>query len=132
MSGTSDRRLDETLRQIDELFAQSRSIASAGRGAFFGADFILRNAAIGVIVRLGEAAKSLPQEYVAVHVGVDYRGLVRMRDAVAHRYDTVDWNLVWETIESLHPHDAAAHGARAGRGADSIDVVPEDTGPRGA
>lgn len=104
--------LDATLQQIDEFFAQSAAIVARGRDAFFAEDFVLRNAAVGLIIRLGEAAKNLPSGYIAEHPEVHYRGLIRMRDAVAHRYDTTDWNLVWEAISTLHPRDAEAHTRR--------------------
>lgn len=29
-----------------------------------------------------------------------------------HRYDTTDWNLVWQAISRLHPVGAAAHTRR--------------------
>lgn len=108
----NDGELELTLAQMDDLFAQSSAIAKAGRDAFFADDFVLRNAAVGVIVRLGEAAKNLPNSYVLAHPEVRYRSLARMRDAVAHRYDTVDWELVWQAISSLHAGDADRHAAR--------------------
>lgn len=107
--------LDAILRQIDDLFDQSEAIVRRGEREFFADDFVLRNAAAGIVIRLGEAAKTLPREYVEAHPEVRYRQLIAMRDVVAHAYDSTDWHLVWAALAERHPEDARTHRSRSPR-----------------
>jgi uncharacterized protein with HEPN domain len=48
---------------------------------------------------IGEAVKSLPQEWKDTHPIAPWRQMARMRDLPIQRYFSVDLHLVWQTIE---------------------------------
>jgi uncharacterized protein with HEPN domain len=56
-------------------------------------DAILRNIQV-----LGDAAKSIPQEFKSLHQEVDWKGVSGLRDIITHQYFRVDWSLIWTAI----------------------------------
>ncbi|HKW21455.1 MAG TPA: DUF86 domain-containing protein [Ktedonobacterales bacterium] len=48
---------------------------------------------------IGEAVKSLPQDWKDANPVAPWREMARMRDIVIHRYFSVDLPLVWQTIQ---------------------------------
>ena len=60
------------------------------------------------IVEAGEAIKGLPPELRDRHRGIDWRGLARLRDVVAHRYPKLDLTLLWPVLNEEFPALLAA------------------------
>ncbi|HPX73881.1 MAG TPA: DUF86 domain-containing protein [Methanoregulaceae archaeon] len=56
-------------------------------------DAILRNIQV-----LGDAAKSIPQEFKSLHQELDWKGVSGLRDIITHQYFRVDWSLIWTAI----------------------------------
>ena len=52
---------------------------------------------------IGEAAKKLPDEFKKKYDQVDWKPIMRMRDKLIHHYFGVDYELVWDTVESDIP-----------------------------
>ena len=52
---------------------------------------------------IGEAVKRLPPELTAKYPAVDWRGIAGMRDRVSHGYDTIDYGLLWQSVETRVP-----------------------------
>jgi len=61
-------------------------------------DAILRNLQV-----IGDATKNLPGEMIAGNPTIDWSGIAGMRDIITHRYFSVDWNLVWISIQEELP-----------------------------
>lgn len=95
--------------RMDELFDQIEVIAEEGAERFFAADYLLGNAAIGALIQLGELAKKLPRDFVDAHPETNYRGMAQLRDKLAHLHEHVDWGIVWNSVNSTVPRDAALH-----------------------
>ena len=55
------------------------------------------------IVEVGEAIKALPQELCGRHPEINWRGLVRLRDVVVHRYPKLDLTLLWPVLTNEFP-----------------------------
>ncbi len=50
------------------------------------------------ILVIGEAtAQRLSQQFIAAHPEIPWRQMKRMRDVLAHHYDTIDLDIIWET-----------------------------------
>lgn len=64
------------------------------------ADWQKRAAFERVMEVLGEAVKRLPRELTASYPAVDWRGIAGMRDRVSHGYDAIDYDLLWQAVET--------------------------------
>jgi uncharacterized protein with HEPN domain len=85
-------------------------------------DRIAYRAIKNAIVEVGEAIKALPQELRDRRTEVDWRGLVRLRDVVVHRYPKLDQVLLWPVLANEFPdllrvaHEELERWAAGGRG----------------
>jgi uncharacterized protein with HEPN domain len=52
---------------------------------------------------LGEAVKRLLPDLTARYPAVDWRGIAGMRDRLSHGYDTIDYGLLWQAVETRVP-----------------------------
>ena len=64
---------------------------------------LLRNASERVLINVATVAERLPESYKAGYPSVDWRGLQRMRNLVAHHYDKVESAAVWLALERRIP-----------------------------
>ena len=55
------------------------------------------------IVVLGEAARRLSEQLRSAHQEVPWRDIIGMRSVVAHGYDQIDDNELWQVIEEDLP-----------------------------
>jgi uncharacterized protein with HEPN domain len=55
------------------------------------------------IVIIGEATKRISMAFRDQHPDVPWREMAGMRDRVAHGYDRVDFDLVWDTVQVKIP-----------------------------
>ncbi len=69
----------------------------------FEADRKTRSAVLYEIVVIGEGAKRLSPEFRARHPGVPWKPISGMRDRVAHSFDEVDFQLIWEVAQVHAP-----------------------------
>ncbi|MGM7646585.1 HepT-like ribonuclease domain-containing protein [Nocardia sp. JW2] len=82
-------------------------IVSGGKSAY-DSDEITRLAAEAVLHRLGESVARLPEEFMAAHPEVAWRGVKATRNLVAHNYDAVDHNILWNLLANRLPREATA------------------------
>lgn len=52
---------------------------------------------------LGEAARRLPEDFRALHAEIDWRSLIGLRNILAHQYDSVREEILWEIITIMLP-----------------------------
>lgn len=55
------------------------------------------------IVVIGEAANRLSTEFRETHSNVPWRDIINMRNVLAHQYDTIDSEVVWDVIQTDIP-----------------------------
>jgi uncharacterized protein with HEPN domain len=55
------------------------------------------------VIVIGEATKRLSQEFRAQHPAIPWKDIAGMRDIIAHQYDRVNLNTLWDVIQTDIP-----------------------------
>ena len=55
------------------------------------------------IAVIGEAIKRLSQEFRQQHPEIPWRDIAGMRDVLIHKYDQVDFDVIWDVVQSKLP-----------------------------
>lgn len=55
------------------------------------------------IAVIGEATKRLSQDFRQQHPEIPWREIAGMRDMLIHKYDQVDFDVIWDVVESKLP-----------------------------
>lgn len=55
------------------------------------------------IAFMGEATKRLSQEFRQQHPEIPWRDIAGMRDVLIHKYDQVDFDLIWDVLQNKLP-----------------------------
>ena len=100
-----DERTEQTLRDLLAFTAMASRLVARGRPAY-DADETLRLAAEAILHKIGEAVTRLPEEFLAAHPEIPWRGMRAARNLVAHRYEQVDYGLIWDGFAKDLPHTA--------------------------
>jgi uncharacterized protein with HEPN domain len=69
----------------------------------FMADETPRRAFVRSLEIIGEAAKKVPEDFRASHPAVEWRAMAGMRDRLIHDYFGVDFELVWDVVQTRVP-----------------------------
>ena len=78
----------------------------------FAADETLRRAFVRSLEIIGEAATKVPEDFRTAHPTVEWRATAGMRDRLIHDYFGVDFELVWDVVQTRIPElrsQLAAH-----------------------
>jgi uncharacterized protein with HEPN domain len=62
-------------------------------------DAVLRNIAI-----LGEAAKNLSAEFKRRYKNIEWKAMAGMRDKLIHDYFGVNWDILWDVVQTKLPN----------------------------
>ena len=92
-------RDDATLLDLVRAARLIRQFAEQVDAVRFEEDLLVQSAILHQLLVLGEAVKRLSQTFQAQHPKVPWRLVARMRDRLIHGYDTVDLQIVWQTVE---------------------------------
>jgi uncharacterized protein with HEPN domain len=66
-------------------------------------DLMRQSAILYQITIMGEATKRLSRDFRAQHTEVPWDDIAGMRDIIAHQYDRLDMNIVWQVIQRNIP-----------------------------
>jgi uncharacterized protein with HEPN domain len=92
-----------TLRQAADHARRAQELCKANSLAEILDDWQKRAAFERVMEVVGEAVKRLPPELTRRYPTVDWRAIAGMRDRVSHGYDAIDYDLLWQAVETLVP-----------------------------
>lgn len=91
------------LADIEEACRLIAQFTGGMSGESFAGNALSFHATVRNLEIIGEAAKMLPEEAKARMPEVDWRGAARFRDVVAHRYFSLDPEVVWNIVETKLP-----------------------------
>lgn len=100
--GDKDRR---TLLDIIAFAELAEDLVSRGKDAY-DADIQLQLAGEAIQHRIGGAVSRLSDEIVEDHTNIRFRTMKKARNLVAHNYDIVNPEIVWNTLALEFPKDA--------------------------
>ena len=95
----SDR---ERFLDILEAIERIEKYAVEGKGAF-EADELIQTWIVHHIVVIGEACRSLPDDFQARYSNVPWADIVGMRNILVHHYFGIDTDAVWSVVENDIP-----------------------------
>ncbi|HEX9022299.1 MAG TPA: DUF86 domain-containing protein [Geobacteraceae bacterium] len=88
------------------ILAEAEYIENAAAGILredFLADETLKRAFVRSLEIIGEAVKQLPDDFRAEYPQVEWRKMAGTRDKLIHDYLGVDYELVWDIVQSKIP-----------------------------
>ncbi len=62
-----------------------------------------RDAIVYRLIIIGEAAKNISVEFRSAHNDINWKELAAIRDILAHKYFSIDYEIVWKIIKELLP-----------------------------
>lgn len=102
----NDGRVQRRLADLAQIGAEAAYLVGKGRAAYLADTMdgaLLRNAGERILIKAATVAEKLSEEFKAQHPEVDWVGLNRMRNLVAHHYDKVNDDLLWEALVGRIP-----------------------------
>lgn len=104
------------LADLERFGAEAAYIVDQGWGPY-SADTLagrtLRNAGERVLIKVATVAEKLPADFTDRFPDVDWVGITRMRNLVAHHYDKVNDELMWRALRVRVPELLHALGRTA-------------------
>jgi uncharacterized protein with HEPN domain len=95
--------VDDALRDILEGASKAQKFVKGMTQEDFVKDEKTVFAVIRALEIVGEAARRVPDDFRAKHVGVPWRSMTGMRDKLIHDYFGVSLDVVWKTVHEDLP-----------------------------
>lgn len=100
-------RIERRLGDLARFGAEAAYLVGKGQGAYLADTMegaLLRDAGERILIKVATVAEKLPDEFKAQHAGIDWVGIARMRNLVAHHYDKVNDDLLWAALAVRIPN----------------------------
>ena len=92
----------ERLLDILEAIERIEKYAEEGKDAFESNELI-QTWIVHHITIIGEACRTLPDDFQAQYASVPWADIVGMRNILVHHYFGIDYNIVWDIITDKLP-----------------------------
>jgi len=99
-------RIQRRLSELARMGALAAGIVSKGQDAYLEDSLdgqILRAAGREQVVEVATVVEKLPEAFKAEYAAIEWVKIQRMRNMVAHHYDRVQDDFVWETLRTRIP-----------------------------
>lgn len=91
---------------ILDIYVAGQQVLSFSKGltqAELKMDPMRTSAVLYQVLIIGEATKRLSREFRDEHPEIPWDDMAGMRDVVAHEYDRIDFDLLWQVIQRSIP-----------------------------
>lgn len=95
-------RVAKELLHIQRWLSVAASIVAKGKDAY-DADEVAQEAGDSLMIKIGEAAKTLATRGVQAPAGVSWSDAAKNREKLAHHYSVIDRNVTWQTLSVSLP-----------------------------
>ena len=95
-----------SISYCEHVLAEAEYISKASTGtsrSAFLEDETLKRAFVRSLEIIGEAVKQIPDDFRACYPQVEWRKMAGTRDKLIHDYLGVDYELVWDIVQSKIP-----------------------------
>lgn len=92
-----------TLKELREFSREATQIASGRIRSDLEGDRSFRRHAERIVELIGEAANRLPREVQQRYPTIPWKQIVGMRNWLAHGYDGVDYDILWDVLSNHAP-----------------------------
>lgn len=106
LSAIFGRRARQALLDFCTFARLAAGLVAQGR-VDYDSNVYLRLSAEAIVHRVGEAISRLPPELIAAYPDIKFSLAKGMRNRVAHRYDSVDYAILWQALSVDLPRMAA-------------------------
>jgi uncharacterized protein with HEPN domain len=96
-----------SISYCEHILAETEYLTNASAGtsrSAFLADETLKRAFIRSLEIIGEAVKQIPDDFRSGYPQVEWRKMAGTRDKLIHDYLGVDYELVWDIVQSKIPN----------------------------
>jgi len=97
---------DKNLKAVKKIITHAEKAISycAGMDAEkFLANETIAEASIFNVMQIGEAARSLDDDFLATHKAIPWHKIRGLRNRIVHNYEGVDFLVVWDVINNDLP-----------------------------
>ncbi|WP_180320764.1 DUF86 domain-containing protein [Propioniciclava sinopodophylli] len=94
-------RVERRVGDLAEFVREAAYLTKKGQEAYLADSMegaLLRNAGERILIKVATVAEKLPQGFKDRYPDVDWQGINRMRNLVAHHYDRVSHDLIWAAL----------------------------------
>jgi uncharacterized protein with HEPN domain len=102
-----ETRVAKELLHIQHWLEVAASIVARGKGAY-AADEVAQEAGDSLMIKIGEAAKTLATRRLDAPAGVSWSEAAKNREKLAHHYSITDREVTWQTLSVSLPAWATA------------------------
>lgn len=92
-----ETRVAKELLHIQRWLSVARSIAAKGKDAY-DVDEVAQEAGDSIMIKLGEAAKTLAARGLKAPEGLSWSDAAKNREKLAHHYSIIDRDVTWQTL----------------------------------
>lgn len=121
-------RVAKELLHIQHWLAVAVSIVAKGKEAY-DADELAQEAGDSLMIKIGEAAKTLASHGLEAPAGVSWSDAARNREKLAHHYSITDRAVTWQTLSVSLPTWEAGLEQLFSAAAATLDV-DDSEGPK--
>ncbi|HOC12785.1 MAG TPA: DUF86 domain-containing protein [Propionicimonas sp.] len=103
----TDDRVARRLEDLAQIGAEAAYLVAKGADAYLADTMdgaLLQDAGERILIKIATVAEKLPNDFKAAHPDIDWAGINRMRNLVAHHCGKVNDDLMWQALTGRIPN----------------------------